>query len=98
MTKKLKISVVIPCYNEESNLNRGVLQKVYTYLSKQLYKWEVIIANDASTDNSPKIVKQFVAKHKNFRIITLPHGGKPSAILAGLKKARYPLVLFTDMD
>ncbi|MBU4210181.1 glycosyltransferase [Patescibacteria group bacterium] len=95
---KLKISIIIPCYNEESNLNRGVLNEVYTYLSKQTYKWEVIIANDASTDNSLKIIKQFVAKHKNFKIINLSHGGKPSAVLVGLKKARYPLVLFTDMD
>ena len=97
-TKTKNLSVVIPCYNEESNLNRGVLKKVYVYLSKQSYKWEVIIANDASTDNSLKIIKKFVAKHKNFKIVNLPHGGKPSAVLAGLKKAKYSLVLFTDMD
>ncbi|MGI5841555.1 MAG: glycosyltransferase [Patescibacteria group bacterium] len=93
-----KISIVIPCYNEENNLKRGVLKEVYDFLSKQKYIWEVIICNDESTDNSLKIAQEFASKHKNFRVLDLPHGGKPSAVWGGIKEARYPLVLFTDMD
>lgn len=92
------ISIVIPCYNEANNLKRGVLQEVHDYLSAQKYDWEVLICNDESTDDSLKILKELVKKYKNFRIIDLPHGGKPAAVWGGIKQAKNPLVLFTDMD
>jgi glycosyltransferase involved in cell wall biosynthesis len=92
------ISIVIPCYNEENNLKRGVLNDVYDFLSKQKYNWEVIIADDESTDSSLQLVKDFVANHKNFRVLELPHGGKPSAVWGGIQAAKFPLILFTDMD
>jgi len=93
-----KISIIIPCYNEENNLKKGVLQEVYDFLITQKFTWEVIVCNDESTDNSLKLVKEFVSKHKNFRVLDLPHGGKPSAVWGGIKEAKYPLILFTDMD
>jgi len=92
------ISIVIPCYNEANNLKRGVLQEVYDYLSTQKYEWEVLICNDQSTDDSLEILKTLVKKYKNFRIIDLPHGGKPAAVWGGIQQAKNPLVLFTDMD
>ena len=97
-TKQFSVSIVIPCYNEENNLKRGVLDEVYNYLKDQTYIWEVLIANDGSTDQSLKIVKAFADKHKGFVAIDLPHGGKPSALKGGLAKAKYDIVLFTDMD
>ncbi|MDD4938181.1 MAG: glycosyltransferase [Candidatus Shapirobacteria bacterium] len=92
------ISIVIPCYNEENNLKNNVLQEVYDFLKTQKFNWEVIICNDESTDNSLKLVHDFVSKHPNFRVLDLPHGGKPSAVWGGIKQAKYPIVLFTDMD
>lgn len=92
------LSIIIPCYNEENNLRRGVLDEVYDYLKKQKYRWEVIICNDASTDNSLSILKSFSAKHANFSVLDLPHGGKPAAVWAGIQKAKFDIVLFTDMD
>lgn len=92
------ISIVIPCYNEEKNLKNGVLDEVSAFLKTQKFQWEVIICNDESTDNSLKIIKNFVSKHQGFRVLDLPHGGKPSAVWGGIKKAKYPIVLFTDMD
>lgn len=94
----IKISIVIPCYNEEANLKRAVLSQVYSFLKKQPFVWEVLICNDASTDNSLKLAQGFSQKHKGFKVINLPHGGKPAAVWAGIQKARYPWVLFTDMD
>lgn len=94
----LSFSIIIPCYNEENNLKRGVLNEVADFLRSFEYKWEVIIANDESTDNSLKIAQDFAKKHENFRVLDLPHGGKPSAVWGGIQAAKYPLVLFTDMD
>ena len=95
---KLSLSIVIPCYNEENNIKNGVLKEVDDFLKKQDFSWEVIVCNDESTDNSLKLVKEFVSTRKEFRVLDLPHGGKPSAVLGGIKEAKYPIVLFTDMD
>ena len=96
--KQISLTIIIPCYNEENNLKRGVLDQVNDYLSKQKYNWEVIICNDESTDNSLDLIKQFVNKHPNFRYLDLPHGGKPSAVWSGIQNAKFDIVLFTDMD
>ncbi len=96
--KETKVSIVIPCYNEEKNLNRGVLKEVYDFLKKQKFVWEVLVSNDGSTDQSPKIAKEFCQKHEGFRYFNFPHGGKPKVVWNGIQKAKYPLVLFTDMD
>ena len=92
------ISIIIPCYNEENNLKKGVLNEVSDFLKTQKFQWEVIICNDESTDKSLKLVKDFASKHKGFRVLDLPHGGKPSAVWGGIKEAKYPIILFTDMD
>jgi glycosyltransferase involved in cell wall biosynthesis len=95
---KPAISIVIPCYNEENNLKRGVLNEIIDFLKTVSFNWEVIICNDASTDNSLSIASDFVRHNPGFSVIDLPHGGKPSAVWGGIQKAKYPLVLFTDMD
>lgn len=94
----MSLSIVIPCYNEENNLKRGVLDDVYKFLIKQSFNWEVLLCNDESTDNSLNLLNNFAKNHKNFRVLNLPHGGKPSAVWGGIQQAKYPIVLFTDMD
>jgi len=95
---KIYLSVIIPCYNEEKNLKRGVLEEVENYLSQQRYASEVIITDDGSTDEGPKLVENFVKNHPRFLFLKNKHAGKPFALKAGLKKVRGEIVLFTDMD
>jgi glycosyltransferase involved in cell wall biosynthesis len=92
------ISVIIPCYNEEKNLQRGVLDEVYRYLQQQTYEWELIVADDGSTDGSGKLVSAFVAGKARCVLVALPHGGKPAAIWGGIQRASGEAVLLTDMD
>jgi len=92
------LSVVIPCYNEEKNLKRGVLDEVKKYLKKQSYSWEVIVSDDGSTDKSKEFLEKYCRKNPDFILLKNPHGGKPFAVRAGIKKAKGKLVLFTDMD
>ncbi len=103
MTKKsqnnnLHLSVIIPCYNEEENLRRNVLNDVFNFLSKKDFDWEVVISDDGSSDKSLEVVEDQIKQFKNFRIVKNTHGGKPSALLGGLEKAKGEWVLFTDMD
>lgn len=94
----LYLSVVIPCYNEEANLKRGVLKEVQTYLRKQKYSWEVIIADDGSTDQSKNLIQKFTQKNRRFRLLENKHGGKAFALRAGIEKAKGKIILTTDMD
>ncbi len=96
------LSVIIPCYNEQKNLEQGVLSQVYEYMIAQTYPWEVLIVNDESTDRSAALVEQFIGSlpqgRENFALHTIAHGGKPAAIWGGIQKARGEWLLFTDMD
>jgi len=92
------VSVIIPCYNEAKNLERGVLDQVHQYLAQQDYAWEVIIVNDEATDNSKSLVERSIESKKNFSLLDIPHGGKPAAVWAGIQNAKGDVVLLTDMD
>ena len=96
--KSIFLSVIIPCYNEEKNLKRGVLEEIDHYLKKQDYPSEVIVSDDGSTDASFKIVDKYVKYHSRFKLLKNKHAGKPFAIKSGLTKAKGEIVLFTDMD
>jgi len=92
------LTIVIPCYNEEKNLKRGVLDQVDKYLKKQDYISKVIISDDGSTDKSRAIIEKFVKYHPRFKLLKNKHAGKPYAVKAGVMKAKGEIVLFTDMD
>jgi dolichyl-phosphate beta-glucosyltransferase len=93
-----KISIVIPCYNEEANIKRGVLDEVVCYLHSRPYDWELLIADDDSVDSSTALAESFAAQYENVRLLKLPHGGKPGAILGGIKEAKGDIIFFSDMD
>ncbi|MBL7159427.1 glycosyltransferase, partial [Candidatus Microgenomates bacterium] len=88
----------IPCYNEEENLKRGVLEKVGKFLKSKDYLWEVIIVDDGSEDNSREIIKKFLKTNSRFTLIENPHQGKGATVIAGILESKGKYVLFTDLD
>ncbi len=95
---KIVLTIIIPCYNEQINLEHGVLEEVYSFLQTLNIGWELIISDDGSTDRSNDLVKQFLIGKPDLYLLSNPHGGKPAAILAGVNRARGKYLLFTDMD
>ena len=96
--KMIKLSVVIPAYNEVKSLQKGVLNEVFDYLSQQKFAWEVLLVDDGSTDATLRLLKNFAAKHNGFRVLAEPHRGKGGTVIAGVLKAKGDIVLFADMD
>lgn len=92
------LSVVIPAYNEEINLKRGVLNSVYDYLKSKDFTWEVLILDDGSSDRTTYLVEEFAKKHKNFFLKKEPHRGKGGTLIAGADYAKGEYILFADMD
>lgn len=95
---KFLLSVVIPSYNEMANLQKGTLDKVMGYLSRQKYEYEVIVVDDGSNDGSREFVDKFTKSIKNIRLIEGRHSGKAGAVTQGVLEAKGDYVLFTDMD
>lgn len=97
---KFLLSVIIPSYNELTNLQKGVLDKLKHYLDKQKnrFHYEVIVVDDGSNDGSRDFVEKFSRQNKNFRILKNNHMGKAGAVCAGVLGSSGDYVLFTDMD
>lgn len=93
-----KLSVVIPAYNEEQNLTKGVLDEVENYLDEKKLDHEVIIVDDGSKDSTKDFIKKYITKHSKFKLIENSHGGKAMAVMTGMMAAIGEMVLFTDMD
>lgn len=96
--KRVVLTIIIPCYNEQINLEHGVLDEVYSFLQTLKIGWELIISDDGSTDQSKELVKRFLIDKPDLSLLENPHGGKPAAILAGVERAQGEYLLFTDMD
>lgn len=95
---KMYLSVVIPAYNEETNIRLGALDKVARFLERQSYGWEVIVVNDGSTDATQPLVESFVQDNKGFFLINNHHQGKAASVITGMLAARGDIALFTDLD
>lgn len=95
----MNISLIIPCYNEETNIQKGVLDKIGNYAARHKYIKEVLISDDGSTDSSKEFIKQrYLPNFKSFRLLENQHGGKAYAVISGIKHAKEDVVIFMDMD
>lgn len=92
------LSVVIPSYEEMTNLRKGVLEKVEKFLEKKKYSYEVVIVDDGSQDGSIEFVEKFTKENPKFRLIRNQHTGKAGAVTKGILEANGEYILFTDMD
>jgi glycosyltransferase involved in cell wall biosynthesis len=92
------LSVVIPAYNETTNIHYGALSKVADYLAQQDFTHEVIVVDDGSEDNTAELAESFAEQHDGFRVLRNPHRGKAFTVTTGLLAAKGDIVLFTDMD
>lgn len=99
MAKQIpSLSVFFPSYNEEKNIKSTVL-KAKKVLLEVADKWEIIIVNDGSKDNTGKIAKELSSQDTRIRVVTHnPNRGYGAAFKSGLYNAKYPWIAFTDSD
>jgi len=97
--KKLQsLSVFFPCFNEEENIPIFVGQ-VLEILPQFAKKFEIIIVNDGSKDNSLKIANKLAKIHPEIRVINhVKNQGYGAALKSGFKASQYEWVFFTDGD
>lgn len=95
----MRISLIIPCYNEEANIQKGVLDKIGNYTQNDERFSEVIIVDDGSNDSSKIVIKnKYLKNFPKFHLLENSHQGKAFAILTGIKNSQGDFVMFTDID
>jgi dolichyl-phosphate beta-glucosyltransferase len=92
------LSVIIPAYNEETRISR-VLQAVHCYLSRQAYRWEVIVVVDGARDGTIARIREFAAGKDAINYIDRRENrGKGFTVRQGMLQATGCVRLFTDAD
>lgn len=99
MTQKVpELSLFLPAYNEAGNIEATV-SKADKVLRKVATKYEILVVNDGSRDDTGKIVKAMMKTNPNIRLIEHnPNRGYGGAFKSGLYGSKYALVSFIDSD
>lgn len=94
----MKLSLIVPCYNEEGNVKLFAKKVEETFQRK--YSYEIIFINDGSKDNTLKELKELAKnKKQNIKIINFSRNfGKEAGIYAGLKEAKGDYINIIDAD
>lgn len=94
-----KISIIIPCYNEEE-----VIEISYERITKVMknilnYSYELIFINDGSKDNTYKIITNIAQNDNNVKIIDFSRNfGHQAAVMAGLRNCTGNAAIIIDAD
>ena len=93
-----KISIIVPCYNEEESL--PLFYEEITKIAKQMkVEFEFVFVNDGSKDKTLKILKDLAKKDKRVKYVSFSRNfGKESGMLAGLDYTTGDCAIFMDAD
>ena len=94
-----KISVIVPCYNEEESLPFFYKEMVKVMDEMNDFSFEIIGINDGSSDNTLKELKNLANKDNRVKYISFSRNfGKEAAIYAGLENSKGEYVVMMDAD
>jgi glycosyltransferase involved in cell wall biosynthesis len=92
------LSVVIPAYNEEENVPT-LLDRLSGALAPMGRPFEVVICDDGSTDRTPELLRDGMAKYPWLRVLRMArNGGQSAAFEAGFAAARGQVIATIDAD
>lgn len=94
----IKLSVIIPAYNEEDRITT-TLESLYNYFQNKDYLYEILVVDDGSTDATVKLVRTYAEKFTALRIIENGvNRGKGFSVHNGMQQATGEYRLFMDAD
>ncbi len=100
MTKFTKLSIIIPCYNEEKTIHR-ILDKVNAVQLQGGIEKEIILVNDCSKDGTKEALEKYIAEHPQINYRLLHHEvnkGKGAALHTGIQHATGDYLIIQDAD
>ena len=98
MTETVHLSVIAAAYNEAENV-ANLVAEITAAVEPLGKNWEIVIANDGSDDDTPKILRETMATCPQLRVINLKkRTGQTAAVDAALRNARGTYVATLDAD
>lgn len=94
----IHLSVIAPAYNEADNLPQ-LLAEITDVLGHLGQRWEVLLVNDGSTDETLQILRDLMGRYDQLRVLSLrQRSGKDAALDAGFRNVRGQFVAVIDAD
>ena len=94
----LDVSLVVPLYNEEDNVE-PLVEATVAALTQAVSRFEIILVDDGSVDGTAERIRAAQKRHARVRVISLRrHFGKGAALAAGLARARGRRLACIDAD
>lgn len=100
MAEKTKLSVVIPCYNEERRIRKCLVRLVRFFESNNhFFDWQIVVVNDGSRDKTSEIIEKFALKiDEIYPVEYEENAGKGYAVRLGCMNAKHNNILVLDTD
>jgi len=92
--KNDNISVIITVYNKQGIIG----ETIKSLISQPVNFKEIFVIDDGSSDNSPKIIKDFAAKYKNIKYVSQNRRGVAEALNTGIKMSSGDFIAVLDGD
>lgn len=94
----MKVSVVIPCYNEQETINK-FYTAIIPVLESLTNVYELIFVNDGSKDGTLEVLKELASKDEKVKVVSFSRNfGQQAGIFAGLKESSGDVVIPIDCD
>jgi glycosyltransferase involved in cell wall biosynthesis len=94
----LPISIIVPIYNEEKRIRRG-LDRILNYCTEQHWDFEIIVVEDGSSDSSVEIVTEYSLKDNRVKLLSLgKRYGKGGSLLKAIEFCKKDNIGFMDID
>ena len=97
--EKEKISIVVPCYNEEAVLNKFYREVTHILQEMNYDNFEIVFIDDGSKDNTYSVIKDLAEKEEKIEYVSFSRNfGKESAMYAGLQYSDGDYTILMDAD
>jgi dolichyl-phosphate beta-glucosyltransferase len=92
------LSIIVPAYNEEQRIT-PTLEKLHAFLDRQPLRYEIIVVDDGSKDDTCGVVTRLMESIPNLRLVRqTPNRGKGAAVRRGMLDARGQIRVMCDAD
>lgn len=94
MDNKIKVSILIPCYNSEMFLKETIL----SCINQDYQNIEIVIVDDGSKDKSYDIAKEWASRYNNIKVFQQPNSGACRARNLAFEKSSGDYIMYLDAD
>ncbi|MGH2906792.1 MAG: glycosyltransferase [Solirubrobacterales bacterium] len=95
---RTQVEIVVPVYNEQDDLAHSI-NRLYEFLQEEFpFSWSIVIADNASTDDTLAVAGQLAAVMPELRVLHLDQKGRGRALRAAWLQSNAEVVAYMDVD